>query len=198
MVKNTLAIAAFVAALSVSQANAETRISLNDYIQGLKSEFIKISASAGDGISINISPVEVELSASFTIDGEGKLQFYVFQVGAGVENVNTQKLKFTVSSGENGGVFQAALPSIGNPWAPVIANLPLSVQAASAEIGSVLASKAAGREGQWSYVLPDTPVFSSSGLKPSEAGGFIFNPAGNNDPNKIEYLSREEILNIIQ
>jgi hypothetical protein len=175
-------------------------ISLNDYIQALKAEFVQISTERDDTVPIKISPIEVELSVAVKLEANGKASFYVFEVGANAESISTQKLKFTVSPDNESSHFKASYDSIFKN----LGNIPRNIVLENGKIipnsslTSILKNISDGQEGNWVYLEPNIPIVENGSVNQNYDGGFLFNPKNNTEPNKIKFIPKPDIIKILQ
>ena len=91
----------------------EPKITIQTYVASLRDQFAEMKNARKEGdIPIWISPIEVELSTVTKLEGDGKVSFWVVEIGGKYSDATTQKLKFTISANKPGEHFEASAPDM--------------------------------------------------------------------------------------
>lgn len=104
---NLLKMAVTLAALAFSFSAQAEQISVSEYLDQLRAEFIKLQDN-GDKEKLPlfvVSPIHVEMTVSAKKNANGKVAFYVIEAGGNYENTTTQKMSFDVRVGDPSNPF---------------------------------------------------------------------------------------------
>ena len=80
-----------------SDTNSYDSISLKDYVNAIRKEFIELRESKSqdkEKLSFRIEKITVELSVTVQRTGNGSIEFKVFKMGGSIKQLETQKIIF--------------------------------------------------------------------------------------------------------
>ena len=100
------------------------KIDIKTYLSNIRQEFIELSKTKEkDELPLYIDKFHIEMNVVVKLEGEGKVKFYVVDVGGKIGKALTQKLSFDayLDSKPGTGVLTYAAPHV--PWTQ-LAGLP--------------------------------------------------------------------------